>query len=194
MMAPGFQIRSVPSTSHLLARRGRGGIGRDADSTTKSSNPKGMASDASGSGGMVSSWCQLPAGSKLPTEENKVVFFDTNLPTLKAQATNPTGAVSVTKFKEQTYCFSHACPSCKIPLTKAKASVSSDGSPIIRCDFCKSSYNLQTGEKMESEDTGGFFGGVIKSVFAANADSAGPLRLFKLGENSKGKLMIDPSP
>jgi len=47
---------------------------------------------------------------------------------------------------------------------------------------------------MESEDTGGFFGGVIKAVFAANADSAGPLRLFKLGENSKGKLMIDPSP
>lgn len=142
----------------------------------------------------VSRWCALPRGTKLPKAENEVQFIDTNLPTLVDKSVNPTGAVSVLKYKDNTYCFSASCPSCKIPLKKAKAFDPEPGQkgPRLVCDFCKSTYSLSNGARLKSEKPGGIFGGLVQTVLSANADNSSPLPLYQLGELD-GKLVIDPT-
>eukprot|EP00523_Entomoneis_sp_CCMP467_P000279 CAMPEP_0168740972 /NCGR_PEP_ID=MMETSP0724-20121128/12262_1 /TAXON_ID=265536 /ORGANISM="Amphiprora sp., Strain CCMP467" /LENGTH=208 /DNA_ID=CAMNT_0008788439 /DNA_START=94 /DNA_END=717 /DNA_ORIENTATION=+ len=174
VFTPTFQTRRT----ELSMKRGRGSFKKEigSSSSSPSSNSKvgaGMASSmAGGSTSKSINWCPMPANQKLPTEPGKVGLLDTNLPTLKKQATNPTGAVGVVTYQAETYCFSASCPSCQVPLTKAKvvSSSSSDGgaaaSPKLVCDFCKATYNLKDGSKSESADNGGLFGGVVKSIFA----------------------------
>lgn len=183
----GFQPRpSIRRTSTLSMRRGRGNLKREVDSSTTSPS-RGGSSDSI-------NWIPLAfkAKSVLPEQENKVALIDTNLPTLKNAATNPTGAVSVVNYDKQVYCFSSSCPSCKIPMTKASVSAaasSAASAPVIQCGFCKAKYNLKDGQRMESntDDDGGLFGGVVKSIFAAK--DSGPLPVYRLGEKG-GKLLI----
>jgi len=152
------------------------------------------SSSMSGSAGGKTdiNWIPIQVSAKsLPTTENKVELIDTNLITMKNAQTNPTGAVSVMKYGKQTYCFSVNCPSCKIPLTKAQAlegTKESSNQPRLVCDFCKATYNLKTGEKLESAvPNPGILGGIAKSIFSAKDN--GPLPVYQLGEKN-GKLVI----
>ena len=119
--------------------------------------------------------------------------------TVTNPATNPTGAVAVVRHGGKTYCFDSACPSCKIPLTKAKVteqpSSSSDSQKpkvVLSCDFCTASYDLASGarvEKPSKESSGGLFSGIVSNIMSADPRSAGPLRLYKLSQQG-GKLKI----
>lgn len=187
--------------SILSMRRGRGSLGKEigggggAAGMGSSSSAGGMGSKGAASSSSMGSqvnWIPIQVSAKdLPSEDNKVGLIDTNLPTMKNTQTNPTGAVSVLKYKDQTYCFGVNCPSCKIPLTKAQAVEGNDESgkqPRLVCDFCKATYNLKTGAKLESAvPNAGILGGIAKSIFSAQ--SSGPLPVYKLGEQ-KGKLVI----
>ena len=138
-------------------------------------------------GGQVN-WCPtLAKVSDLPTENGSIGIIDTNLPTLKNGATNPTGAVSVGKIDGNLYCFAINCPQCKIPLTKAMMLA---GPARVACTFCKSTYDLKTGSKVDTaaEVSGGMLDGIVKSIFSAQ--DGGPLSVYKLGEKG-GKVLID---
>ena len=181
-LTTGFQVtvspqrRDMTTTTALDVRRGRRSLQEevgDASGVASDSNSK----SSSGGGTKVRrdiNWCPMPKGQTLPKEINKVGLLDTNLPTLKNSATNPTGAVSVLKAdNSQIYCFSSACPSCQIPLTKAKVERATDTTaphPRLVCDFCKATYSLKDGALLQGDDavqSGGLFSGVVKNVFAA---------------------------
>lgn len=166
--------------SSMTMKRGRGSFQKES----------GMGVSPSSGGGGNINWCTMPAGNRLPKEEGIVTLMDTQLPTMKKGATNPTGAVAVVKYNDQTYCFGSSCPSCKIPLVKAKVyppAADDDKAPRLTCDFCKSTYSLSTGGKVEEAESAGFFGGIVKSVMSAQA--SGSLPIYKLGEKN-GKLLI----
>lgn len=159
----------------------------------------GMSSSSSSStasAGSAKNWVSMPTEnwnlSKL--KEGKVELYDTNLQTLKDSMTNPNGAVSVLKHNGQTFCFESSCPSCKIPLTGAKVvpASSSQPSPALSCNFCKSSYDLKTGEKTElsAEETGGggLFSGLAQTLFKASSNDD-PLKTYQLGEKD-GQILI----
>lgn len=184
----------------LNVKRGRGTLGKEVgfegtnnDEENKgigNTNKKGLGSSTSS--GPVINWIPIQVTTKeLPKENNVVGIIDTNLPTMKVSQTNPTGAVSVIKYKDITYCFSINCPSCKIPLTKAKVidgDMSSNNQPRIVCDLCKSTYNVKTGEKLKSAiDNPGILGGIAKTIFSSQ--DTGNLKTYKLGEKN-GKLLI----
>lgn len=135
--------------------------------------------------------------SDLPQDENKVTLVDTMAPQLINKQTNPTGAVSVTNYKGKTYCFASSCPACKIPMNKAKIFEPNEDTdnkdPRIACDFCSSTYNMRTGEKLETnaKGTGGIFGGVAKALFSAQPNE--PIPVYALGEKNK-KVYINVPP
>lgn len=174
----------------MTMKRGRGSFKKEVGSS---------------GGGMGSSSSSAPAGmptnrnwikttnkvTDLPTEEGKVGLIETNAFLLVDKATNPNGAVSVMKYGSQTYCFSVNCPQCKIPLTKAKAlppnEETNNKDPRICCDFCKATFNIKTGEPVESQESAGFFGGIAKAVLSAQ-DST-PLPVYELGEKN-GKVLF----
>ena len=171
-----------------MAKRGRGSF-QDESGTSGFSGKKtsGVRNDIN--------WCPVnPPGQKLPAEVNQIGLLDTNLPTMKKTATNPTGAVAVVKSdNDQTYCFASSCPSCQIPLTKAKVIEATEMTaphPRLVCDFCKATYSLKDGERLSGEDAakegGGVFGGLVKSVFSAKGSD--PLKMYKLGQ--KGKDLV----
>jgi nitrite reductase/ring-hydroxylating ferredoxin subunit len=190
--APTPNLANVRS-SVLMAKRGRGSFQNESGQSIP--NPAGKKagglSNAANDSGI--NWCPLPPGQKLPEAEGAVTLMDTELTTMKNGATNPTGAVGVVKYEGQTYCFSSACPSCKIPLLKAKVfpgvvdPAAENKAPRLACDFCKSTYNLKTGNKVAAVETGGFFGSIVKSVMQSQA--SGGLPIYKLGEKN-GKLLI----
>jgi len=128
----------------------------------------------------------------LPQDENSVQLVETKAQKLMNAGTNPNGAVSVVNYKGNTYCFSSSCPSCKIPLTKAKVfepNEETGDAPRVSCDFCSATYNIRTGEKVaDAEGTGGFFGGVVKGLMGAKPSE--PLPTYDLGEKG-GNVLIN---
>ncbi|GKY92249.1 hypothetical protein MPSEU_000196100 [Mayamaea pseudoterrestris] len=176
---------NAPSTT-LYAK------GFGSDSSSKSSESSSSSTKNANSNGAQLNWCPtLAKVSDLPQTDGSMSIIDTNLTTLKNGATNPTGAVSVARIQNNVYCYGVNCPQCKIPLTKAmllSASTSSNA-PRLACTFCKSTYNLNTGAKVETakEVSGGIISGIVKSVFAAQ--DGGPLPIYKLGEKN-GKVLI----
>jgi nitrite reductase/ring-hydroxylating ferredoxin subunit len=189
--APTPYLATVRS-SLSMAKRGRGSFQNESGMSIP--NPEGKSGgigNAANDSGI--NWCPVPPGQKLPEKEGVVTLMDTMLTTLKNGATNPTGAVGVVKYAGQTYCFSSACPSCKIPLVKAKVfpgdvdAAAENKAPRLACDFCKSTYNLKSGNKVAAVETGGFFGNIVKSVMQSQA--TGGLPIYKLGEKN-GKLLI----
>ena len=174
-----------------------GGSGKKLKQALETSKKGGMGSSSasSSSAGFSRNWISMPTEnwnlSKL--KEDKVELFDTNLVTLKDSMTNPTGAVSVLKHKGQTFCFGSSCPSCKIPLSGAKVLpvTSSRPSPLLACNFCKSAFDLKTGQKSQvsaEEAGGGLFAGLAQSVFKASNNND-PLKTYQLGEKD-GKILI----
>lgn len=177
-----------------MMKRGRGSFKKELGSPGSSSGPAGIASSDSGTGTSTGrKWIQVPKSSvkDLPQQEGTVSLLDTQALRLVDKSTNPTGAVGVMKYDSATYCFSASCPSCKIPLTKAKALPPNDetnnAAPRIACDFCKSTYNLKTGEKLKSQQGGGIFGGIAKAVMSTQ--ESGPLPIYQLGEKN-GKILF----
>jgi nitrite reductase/ring-hydroxylating ferredoxin subunit len=175
--------------SALTMKRGRGSLGREVGGRP---SPANNSNNSNGpSLGSSLNWCPIPAGQTLPTTEGKVGFLDTNLPTMKNGNTNPTGAVAAVRYDDNIYCFASACPSCQVPLSKAKILPANEETkqraPRLTCDFCKATYSLGDGSKLQTTESGGILGGVVKSIFASQ--SSGPLKLYKLGEQ-KGKLLI----
>lgn len=173
-------------------KRGRGSFKQEAGAEGFS----GKKSSSTTSSGVRRdiNWCPMPLGQTVPSQVNQVGLLDTNLPTMKNAATNPTGAVAVVKAdNDQIYCFSSSCPSCQIPLTKAKVmegTAATEPHPRLVCDFCKATYSLKDGARLQGEDAvnegGGLFGGLVKNVLASK--ESGPLKLFKLGQ--KGKDLV----
>ena len=193
-LADAFTVGSFQTRrSDLCMKRGRGSFKKEIGGTASSQGGMGSKGKAMGSSSSSSSksinWCPIPDGQSLPTKEGSIGLLDTNLPTMKNSATNPTGAVAVAKFEDETFCFGSSCPSCKIPMTKANVLPATENSngPRVSCSFCKSTYSLKTGAKLEAAEQGGMFSGVIKSVFAAQ--ESGPLPVYKLGERN-GKLVV----
>lgn len=77
-------------------------------------------------------------------------------------------------------------------MTKAKAlppnEETQNKAPRVVCDFCQSTYNLQTGERLKSQEQGGgILGGIAKAVMGAQ--TSGPLSVYRLGEKN-GKIMF----
>ena len=128
----------------------------------------------------------------LPQEENQVQFVDTMAEKLQDGAVNPTGAVSVVNYEGKTYCFSSSCPSCKVPLSKAKVfepnEETDNTDPRLSCDFCKATFNVRTGERVENAGKAGIFGGIVKGLFSAQESV--PLPTYDLGEKN-GKVLIN---
>ena len=183
--ADAYSLLGAPTRrSTMTMKRGRGSFKKEmggSSSGTSSAAP----------GGMSRNWINTNQNLKqLPTEEGKVSLLDTGAFLLVDKATNPTGAVAVMKYGSQTYCFSSSCPQCKIPMTKAKALPANEetgSAPRVSCDFCKSTFNMQTGAKVESAESTGFLGGIAKAVLSAQ-DSA-PLPVYELGEKN-GKILF----
>ena len=156
-------------------------------------------------------WCPMPTNQKqnMPRVDGQVALLDTELPTMKVATTNPTGAVAVAQYQGQTFCFQSSCPTCQIPLTKARilpavesttstgsGASGKNGAPRLVCDLCQSTYSLGTGQKLMDAASGavpasGIWSSVVQSVFSANSDNAKrPLKLYKLGEKANGQLVI----
>jgi nitrite reductase/ring-hydroxylating ferredoxin subunit len=60
--------------------------------------------------------------------------------------------------------------------------------PRVACDFCQSTYNLKTGQKVTPQQPKGIFGGLAKAVLGAQ--ESGPLMTYQLGEKN-GKIMFN---
>jgi nitrite reductase/ring-hydroxylating ferredoxin subunit len=183
--------------SSMTMKRGRGSFKKEMEGSSPSSFSKPSSSFGSSSSSSSSSsrnWLPVPnqTTKALPTEEGKVTLLETNVKTLVDAGTNPAGAVSVVKYGKETYCFSVQCPSCKIPLTKAKVlpaneETATNNSPRLSCDFCKATYSLKTGEKLKSESASGILGNIAKTLISASP--SGPLPVYQLGEKD-GKMLI----
>ena len=60
--------------------------------------------------------------------------------------------------------------------------------PRISCDLCKATYNLKTGEKLETTEASGLFGGIAKAVLGSNEE--GDMDTYQLGEKD-GNIMFN---
>ena len=198
--AGAFSTLGTPTRRSTMTMKRAGG-GRGMKKNVAGNTSSGGMGSASASGSVDTAgfsstkWIQTPVSKNElgKAQEGKVTLIDTNVPKLKDGLTNPTGAVSVAKQNGETFCFSSSCPSCKIPLTKAKilGPTSSRASPAVACDFCKSAYDLKTGKKIEvspEEAGGGMFAGLAQGLFKAQGNND-PLKMYQLGEKG-GKLLI----
>jgi nitrite reductase/ring-hydroxylating ferredoxin subunit len=179
--------------STMTMKRGRGSFKEvDGPTPASSSSSSGGGGGLGNVGGSSTNWIIVPkiTAKDLPKEEGIVSLIDTQALKLIDKGTNPTGAVSVIKYGPETYCFSVQCPSCKIPLTKAKAlppSEETGKAPRLACDFCKATFNLKTGEKVTAVQGSGLLGNIAKAVLQSK--ESGPLPIYQLGEKS-GKILF----
>lgn len=174
----------------LTMKRGRG-LAKEFGGKSKK-GPMSTGAPSSNTGGWATV-AGLSSVRDLPTQEGKIQIVDTLVKKLIDGATNPTGAVCVVKHKAGTYCFSASCPSCKIPLNKAKVLEPSDetgSDPRLSCDFCSATFNLRTGERVASVGGSGIFSGVVKGLFSKQENV--PLDVYALGEKD-GKVVINLS-
>lgn len=186
--APAPLSQPSPSSSALyMAKRGKGlsGVG----GSNKMSKPKSIEGSETAQAAAPSKWAQttIPSIESLPKEKNEVQLINTDVPSLMDKGTNPKGAVSIVNYDTKTYCFSSACASCKIPLTKAKVLEANDetgnSDARLQCDFCGATYNLRTGSPVQKE------GGKILGFLFSKSENV-PLPVYGLGEQG-GKVFID---
>eukprot|EP00956_Cyclotella_meneghiniana_P013489 scaffold19546_cov65-Cyclotella_meneghiniana.AAC.6 len=137
--SPSFASRN--DGSFLNAKRGRGLDVPPSSAPSKKSN-----------------WIatSIPSLGDLPKETNVVKVIDTNVASITDKNINPTGAVSIVNYQDEsattTYCFSVSCASCKIPLTKGKVLPPKEsGDARLQCDLCGATYNLRSGEQNKEE-------------------------------------------
>ena len=192
-------INARTSHTSLFMAKGRKSL-RKTIAASNGSNARGVTPMAgempsSPSSNKRTNWVPVKGISSmkdLPQEENVVKLVDTKADQLINSATNPTGAVSIVNYDSKTYCFSSSCPSCKIPLSKAKVFPPNEETgntvPRLSCDFCKATYNIRSGERVENAEKPGLFGGVVSGLFSAQESVALPT--YDLGEKS-GQVLIN---
>jgi len=185
-------ITTKRSAIFMKGRRG-GGLKKelgDSPSSSTSSSSSGFAGGKSS--GSNSNWLNTNKSVKeLPAEEGKVTLIETGAFLLVNKQTNPGGAAAVVKYGGETFCFEANCAQCKVPMTKAKILAPNDETnnkaPRVACDLCKYTYNLKTGDKVESAESTGFLGGIAKSVLGSQ--EGGNMETYQLGEKN-GKIMF----
>jgi len=162
-----------------------------AANNSRGVNPMGGEMESS----KKTNWVEVKGVSSmtdLPQVENEVRLVDTMADQLINKGTNPTGAVSVVNFEGKTYCFASSCACCAIPLAKAKVLPPNDETggtnPRLSCDFCKTTYNIRTGAKVENAEKPGIIGGVVVGLFS-KSDKI-PLPIYDLGEKN-GQVLIN---
>ena len=170
----------------MSMRKGR----RSLKKTIGSGKVSPMATESPASS---TNWVQVQGISSmddLPQGENEVKLVETMASQLIDPRTNPNGAVGVVNYEGATYCFAASCACCKIPMTKAvvlPATEETGNAPRISCDFCKTTYNLRTGEIVTEAEKPGLMGGIVKGVFSAS-DKAN-LPVYALGDKG-GQVVI----
>lgn len=126
--------------STMTMKRGRGSFKKEID------GPKSSGSGANSGGGMGApsrNWINTNQKVEvLPWaeggEEGEIFLLETGAFLLKDAGTNPNGAVGVSKYGGETFCFDAACPQCQIPLTKAQvlpANEETETAPRLSCDL-----------------------------------------------------------
>ena len=179
--ANSFQAISTPTRrSNMTMKRGRGSFQEDTSSGSSSAGNKG--------------WFPIPGTTtaNLPTREREIKLVDTNAPILVNAATSPAGAVAIVKYGPSLYCTSATCASCKIPLNKADVlgPAGDCKDPRVACSFCRATYNLKTGQRVESAEGGGFMTGIVKNIMSKAPEGAGNLPVYALGEK-EGQVLIN---
>ena len=187
-----LNTKSSNFDTSLAARRGGKSLRKTvaASNNSRGVNPMGGEMET----GKRTNWVPvqgISSMSDLSTEENAVQLVDTMAEKLTNGATNPTGAVSVVNYEGKTYCVASSCSCCQIPLTKAKVlppNDETDGNPRLSCDFCKATYNIRTGERVENAEKPGLLGGVVTGLFSKSEKV--PLPTYDLGEKN-GQVLIN---
>eukprot|EP00546_Thalassionema_frauenfeldii_P011451 CAMPEP_0178922388 /NCGR_PEP_ID=MMETSP0786-20121207/16123_1 /TAXON_ID=186022 /ORGANISM="Thalassionema frauenfeldii, Strain CCMP 1798" /LENGTH=177 /DNA_ID=CAMNT_0020596741 /DNA_START=144 /DNA_END=677 /DNA_ORIENTATION=- len=174
-----------------MAKRGRG-LGELSEGGSPSSSKKsaGLAQTTSPSSGKWYPIEGVKSMKDLSLKEGEVRIVPTNIDSL-TEFTNPEGAVSVVKYDDAVYCTSVGCSSCQIPLDKAQVlepSEETGSDPRLSCNFCKATYNLKTGERVKTADSGGLLGGMMKGLFSKGESK--PLPIYALGEKN-GQVFIN---
>jgi len=194
---------TLPSTTlkrnTILFARAKGKASKNKKNQNESKafgNPKSTASAATSS--TPGSWMPISGIKSMKdidtTSDSKIQVVETNVSKLIDPRTNPTGAVCVTNYNKNLYCFSASCASCQIPLTKAKLLPPNDETnnnfPRIQCNFCSATYNVRTGEQVKSdESSGGLFSGIVKNIYSAQKKEDTVLPTYDLGEKN-GQVLI----
>uniref|UniRef100_A0A7S3PWA7 Rieske domain-containing protein n=1 Tax=Chaetoceros debilis TaxID=122233 RepID=A0A7S3PWA7_9STRA len=184
---------TTPSSTSLMMAKGRKSLRKTVKGA---SNARGVTPMADQDMGVKkTNWVEvkgLTSMDDLPKEENTVKMVDTMAEKLMNGATNPTGAIAVVNYEGKTYSFASGCACCQIPLAKAKILPPNDetgnGAPRISCDFCKATYNVRTGERLEKAEKPGLLGGIVTGLFS-KSDKI-PLPIYDLGEKS-GQVLIN---
>jgi len=180
--------------SAMSMRRGRGsGLKKELDGDSSSSSSSGSSfTGGMGKSASGTSWLNTNKSVKeLPTEDGKIVLFETGAFLLKDKGTNPAGAASAVRYGGEVFCFEAFCPQCKVPMSKAKVlppnNETDNKAPRVSCDLCKSTYDLKNGNKLEAVGSTGVLGGIAKAVLGSK--DAGSLSTYELGEKN-GKIMF----
>jgi len=184
-------MKNFDSTSLMMASRRK-----SSRKILKNTGVKGMDSSGDAGNTKKANWIPvegLNSMDDLPKEEGVVKLVETNAFALTDRNTNPKGTVGVAAFMGNTYCFNVFCPTCKIPMNKADLYKPNDETenvdPRISCEFCKSTFNLRTGKRLENAEKGGLMGGIVKGIFSAS-DKREPLETYALGEKN-GSVVIN---
>lgn len=203
ILAPTLNTRIIGGTALMMAKGRKGSLRQNVEGSSKSGGgkPLGGGGKPIGGGGRVTSgkkanWLPvkgISSADDLPTEEegNKIKLADTYADVLMDGATNPNGAVCIMAYGGKTYCTAVNCPTCKIPLNKATLYAPNDetnGDPRLCCDFCKTTFNLRTGTRVENAESTGVVGGIVKGLFSASTKA--PLKTYELGEKN-GQIVIN---
>jgi len=180
----------------MTMARGKGNLKKSFGvGDSQRGKPKSLVTkdqDVAASGGEWIAVSGIKSMSEMPKAEGTVSVVETMAYALKDPRTNPNGAVSVVNYKGRTYCFAIACPSCKIPLTKASVLDPSDESnndPRISCDFCSATFNARTGKVLATEKSTkkNLLAGVVSSLMSSKDEEELPT--YELGEKN-GKVLI----
>lgn len=192
-------VRGELSETKLHMARNRPSLRKTLQNDANSRGIKPMAkedeSSLSSSNRKKANWVPvkgLTSLADLPKDQGSIKLIDTMAEQLINAATNPTGAVSVVNYNGKTYCFSSSCARCQIPLAKAQIlepTAETGGTvPRISCDFCKATFNIRTGERVEDSSKPGLLGGMVTTLFSKTEKI--PLKIYDLGEKN-GNVMIN---
>jgi len=185
--------RSMGNTI-LMAKGRKGSLKRNVDDSSGMGASKGLGKGVAKKSGRTTNWVPvkgISSSADLPTENGAIKLIDTYADDIMDGATNPNGAVCVVNFGGKTYCSEVNCSTCKIPLNKALILAANDETgddPRICCNFCKTTHNLRTGERLANAESAGLVGGIVKGLFSAS-DTA-PLKTYELGEKN-GQIVIN---
>lgn len=179
----------------MTMRRGKGNLKKTFGvGNSQRGKPKSLDITSPNVAASLGAWMDVlgvKSMSDMPKAEGTVSVVETMAEPLKDSQTNPNGAVSVVNYSGRTYCFSVSCPTCKIPLTKAKVLDPNDESgdhPRIYCDFCSATFDAFTGKALTRDKSTkkNLLGGVISTLLSKDEEQ---LPTYELGEKN-GKVLI----